>query len=88
LKSIYIHKSMSTFTLFNGCMALHSIIIEDGWIGEFNNPSFVMSISSAINFINNLGITDTPLTIRIINLSKLSPQQIAVATNKGYTLIT
>jgi hypothetical protein len=93
LKSITIPNSVTSIhsLALNKSYSLQLIIIEQGWCpnGDFNIGDQIFLNSDAIvEFFNRLG--NAPSTIIIVigttNLNKLTPEEIAIATNKGYTL--
>lgn len=77
--------------LLNHCYKLRILDIVQGWI-----PSKNMTISgsnywltqSLVDFFTKLGTTSTAITLTLgtANLNKLTAEQKAIATNKGYTL--
>jgi hypothetical protein len=92
MKKVYIPASVIFIgtNCFNPAPALIEIIIEDGWVA----PTFSlaealrMPARAFVDFFNKLGrtiITQT-ITLGATNLAKLTPAEIAIATNKGYTI--
>ena len=60
-----------------------SISVINGFIGSFRG----ITVESLMNIINNLAtVSSETLTFGKANLAKLTPEQIAVATAKGWTL--
>ena len=70
---------------------LEYIDIVQGWVPNFSMPlsnSTRWSAENMVKFFNKLGTTQTAITLTFgtTNLDKLTADQKAVATNKGYTL--
>ena len=87
---------LQSFYLFN----LLAINIEKGWI--FPSDCMVidtsaypfyrsfLSVGSIVSFFENLGDTSEHprwIFLGTTNTAKLTPQEIAIATNKGYSLL-
>jgi hypothetical protein len=73
------------------CFSIQSVNISEGWVAPANfnvSSSIKFSISSMLDIFNKLGnaVVATTLTFGAINLAKLTPDEKAIATNKGYTL--
>lgn len=66
--------------------------IKDGWIApSFNiSASKYLSVSGLVDMFTKLGANYTgstrTITIGATNIAKLTPAQIAIATNKNYTI--
>jgi hypothetical protein len=97
LKSITIPNSVNflmdgTGYVFTRCTSLLSINIERGWSPDVINinvsDSTNLSYSSLINFLNNFGSVGSMGIIKLgaENIAKLTPQEIAIGTNKGLTI--
>lgn len=80
-------------SIFTNCTALETIIVPEGW----NVPTFISNGTAAysnnitkdcmINMFNNLAIVDSgTITLGATNLARLSDEEKAIATNKGWTL--
>lgn len=76
---------------FTGSPLLNEIDIVDGWIPNVNYNFSTSSRFTAVNlvdFFTKLGTTTNAITLTFgqTNLDKLTADQKAIATNKGYTL--
>ena len=70
---------------------LEYIDIVQGWVPNFSMPlsnSTRWSADNMVKFFNKLGTTQTAITLTFgsRNLDKLTAEEKAIATNKGYTL--
>jgi len=93
LKLITIPNSVTSIGtgIIDAAIGLISFNIEQGWIPNSTldfSQSTKLSVSSIVSFFTNLGTTVVAriITIGATNIAKLTPQQIAIATNKGYTI--
>ena len=69
-------------TYLGGFKNLH-VPVTSGFLDQCPN----LTVESLMNVINNLStVYKLELKFGSINLSKLTAQQIAIATNKGWTL--
>ena len=78
-------------TYFNGLSKLSYIDIVQGWIPNNSirlDYSTLWTDYTMVKFFNKLGTTSTAITLTFgsTNLNKLTADQKAIATNKGYTL--
>lgn len=82
---------MTDYDTFYGCMNLTNVTIEAGFNAPLNiSASTKFSVETLVAILNNLadrtGLPDYPLVIGNTNLAKLSSEQIAIATEKNWTL--
>lgn len=73
------------------CTYLKEFDVEDGWVPTQNitlSVSSVLKVDGMVRLFNNLGNTRTAITITLgrTNTGRLTSDQIAIATNKGYTI--
>lgn len=78
-------------SFLSGSAALQKIDIPQGWIPPANmslNGGSYFIKESIVSFFNKLGTTTNTITLTFgaTNLSKLTEEEKAIATNKGYTL--
>lgn len=78
-------------TYLANCISLQRLDIVQGWVPNFNfaiNQSLRWTAETLIDFFNKLGTTQTAITLTFgsTNLNKLTAEEKAIATNKGYTL--
>lgn len=76
---------------FGSCPALEYLDIVQGWIPNANirlDYSTRWGADNMVAFFNKLGTTQTAITLTFgsTNLGKLTSDEKAIATNKGYTL--
>ena len=83
--------SVSNVT-FRGCSNLSNVTIKNGFNADKLDlsASTLYSVETIVSWLNALadrtGLTPYTLTIGSVNLSKLTPEQIAIATNKNWNL--
>ena len=81
-----------TQNLFHGCSSLEDVTIANGFNNDGLNLSYstLYSSETIVSWLNALadrtGQTAYTLTIGSTNLAKLTPEQIAIATNKNWNL--
>lgn len=74
---------------FQGCYCLSEIIIPQGWVCNNNimlSNSIFMSREKLVEFFGKLGNGSATITLGTAILAKLSEENRAIATSKGYTL--
>ncbi len=81
----------SVTSYFTGNSNLKSLDIVQGWIPTYSmtiNQSTRWTADSMVDFFTKLGTTTNTITLTFgsTNLDKLTADQKAIATNKGYTL--
>lgn len=94
LSYVTIQKSVTTIgaNAFYGCYSIVAINVEAGWVApSFNiSASKYLSVSGLVDMFTKLGANYTgstrTITIGAANIAKLTPEQIAIATNKNYTI--
>lgn len=84
-------ETRSTADFVNGCQSLEEIDIVQGWTPNQNirfNYSNRWTVDGLVKFFTKLGTTSTAITLTFgaTNLNKLTAEQKAIATDKGYTL--
>ena len=82
---------MTGYDTFFGCINLTNVTIETNFNAPLNiSASTKFSVETLVAILNNLadrtGLEDYPLVIGNTNLAKLSSEQIAIATEKNWTL--
>lgn len=93
LRYLYLPKGL-TFANANsldGLYSLEVIEVEEGFVPNqtlYLNDSVMYTREMLVNLFNNLGTTSTARTLQIgnTNLNRLTAEDKAIATNKGYTL--
>lgn len=83
-------KFTSNYTL-SACYKLRILDIVEGWVPGNNmnlGSSSYWLTQSLVDFFTKLGTTSTAITLTLgtANLNKLTAEEKAIATNKGYTL--
>jgi hypothetical protein len=93
LKNIHISSALTVVNggLLRNCNSLVTINIAQGWVAPqelYLLHSKYLSISSVRDFFNKLGATSSVSVLRFANevKSQLSSIDIALVTNKGYTI--
>ena len=82
---------MTEYDTFYGCINLTNVTIETNFNAPLNiSASTKFSVETLVAILNNLadrtGLEVYPLVIGNTNLAKLSSEQIAIATEKNWTL--
>lgn len=83
--------TLASGAFFSGCGNLKYIDIVPGWVPAQSmvlNAGSCWSRDSLVKFLTNLGTTENAITLTFgaTNLGRLSDDDKAIATNKGYTL--
>ena len=81
--------SQSAANCFTACYSLREISIPQGWILRANcslTYSYAMTREAFVDFFNHLGNGTATITLGTYNLNKLTAEDKAIATGKGYTL--
>ena len=94
LKTVTLPASLETIgsTIFSGCSALENVTFENGFncSGLDLSVSTLYSVNTLVTMLNALadrtGQTAYTLTLGSTNLAKLSNEQIAIATQRNWTL--
>lgn len=76
---------------FNGCWNLEYLDIKQGYVPNCSirlSYSYAWTTESLVKFFGKLGTASSAITLTFgaVNLGKLTADQKAIATNKGYTL--
>lgn len=87
----YVQKTNGMFAIFNGTLTdLQLYNLPNVDLSEWDLYTCdKLSIDSLINVLNALPVTTENYSVSLgpTNLEKLNPEQIAIATNKGWTII-
>ena len=94
LKTINIPKTISTIgtNTFKGCTALEFVTIEDGFYktGLDLSASTLYSVDTIVGWFNALqdrsSLSTATLIIGATNIAKLTEEQLAIATEKNWTI--
>lgn len=91
LKTIYLPNTLTSVdnTAFNACYNIEVVTLEDGFNTNLNiSFSTLYSVDTMVAMFNALSTTTSTktLTLGSTNLKKLTTEQKAIATNKGWTL--
>lgn len=90
LSALRITRILSVPNSWNiGLPALEEYDIVQGWVPSVDlTMTFSMLATNIVDFFNKLGTTSTTrtLTLGTTNLNRLTEEEKAIATNKGYTL--
>lgn len=74
---------------FSYCYSLREISIPQGWVLRANcnlTQSYAMTREAFVDFFSHLGNGTATITLGFYNLAKLTDEDKAIATSKGYTL--
>lgn len=93
LRSVSLPNSLETVhdKAFDACVAMEEVILEQNFRAPLNlSASTLLTPETMVSMFNaladNIGSTTKTLTLGATNLEKLTDEQIAVATNKNWTL--
>ena len=87
IPSIVCTNVTSTFYYVHNCPALTTVgALQNLKVSIDFSSSPLLTVESLMNIINGLATASATLTLGSANLAKLSDEQKAVATNKGWTL--
>lgn len=81
--------TQSTANAFGSSFALREIHIPQGWVLRANcnfTYSYAMTREAFVDFFSHLGNGTATITLGAYNLNKLTAEDKAIATAKGYTL--